>query len=309
MAATFQIVLPLFLLMAIGYGAIRSGAVAAETDKGLADFVFVLAIPVLIFRSIVSAPALEAEPWTYLTVAFGGIFAIWMLAAVTTRALGATGAEATVYGFAAAQANGVFLGMPLVLRSYGSEANAPLVMFISLHVPVMMIVGAVLLERSGHKFDRLGLALALARHPLMIASAAGIVWRALGWPIPALLAPVTDGLAAAAVPAALVSLGMALARYGALSRPRITALIVLAKLLLQPLLVLVLARSVFALPPVWAGTAVLLAACPSGINAYLFGVRYGAGEAATASAVTLSTAFSVVTISIWLWVLGVGMMP
>jgi predicted permease len=60
------------------------------------------------------------------------------------------------------------------------------------------------------------------------------------------------------------------------------------------------------MPPAWVGVAVLFAACPSGVNAYLFAERYGEGVALASSAIALSTALGVVTTLLWLQVLGVG---
>jgi predicted permease len=65
-------------------------------------------------------------------------------------------------------------------------------------------------------------------------------------------------------------------------------------------------RYVVTLPPVWAGVAVTFAAMPCGINAYLLAERYQAGVPGTAGAVSLSTGLAVLTVSLWLWVLGVG---
>ena len=70
---------------------------------------------------------------------------------------------------------------------------------------------------------------------------------------------------------------------------KLPALISILKLVVHPLIVLLLARYVFAVPPVWAGVAVLFASCPSGINAYLFAERYGEGVALASSSVCLST--------------------
>ena len=82
------------------------------------------------------------------------------------------------------------------------------------------------------------------------------------------------------------------------------ALISVLKLVIQPLIVLVLARYVFAMPRAWSGVAVLFAACPTGVNAYLFAERYRAGVAITSSAIALSTALALATTVIWLQVLG-----
>jgi predicted permease len=63
---------------------------------------------------------------------------------------------------------------------------------------------------------------------------------------------------------------------------------------------------VFDMPKVWAGVAVLFAASPVGINAYLFAERYKQGVGIASGAIALSTGLSTVTITVWLMILGIG---
>ncbi len=65
-----------------------------------------------------------------------------------------------------------------------------------------------------------------------------------------------------------------------------------------------LAYVVFALPPVPAGVVVLLAACPTGANAFLFASRYEQAVGVVSGAVALGTVLAAVTISGLLWVMG-----
>jgi predicted permease len=117
---------------------------------------------------------------------------------------------------------------------------------------------------------------------------------------------VLDLIASAAVPCALISMGIALRRYGLQTGLKLPMIISALKLIVHPLIVLLLATQVFDMPPVWAGVAVLFASCPSGINAYLFAERYNEGVALASSAVTLSTILALGTTLLWLYVLGVG---
>jgi predicted permease len=82
--------------------------------------------------------------------------------------------------------------------------------------------------------------------------------------------------------------------------------IVALKLVAHPLIVFLLVRHVLELPPVFAGVAVVFASMPCGINSYLLAERYRAGVPATAGAVSLSTTVAIVSISFWLWMVGVG---
>jgi malonate transporter len=49
---------------------------------------------------------------------------------------------------------------------------------------------------------------------------------------------------------------------------------------------------------------VLVAAVPTGVNAWLISVQFRTGEALAASAITLTTALGVVSVTFWAWMVG-----
>ena len=68
----------------------------------------------------------------------------------------------------------------------------------------------------------------------------------------------------------------------------------------MPGVVFLLVRYVVPMPAVWAKVAVVAAACPTGVNAYLIANRFRTGEALSSNAITISTGLAVVTVSMWL---------
>ena len=58
------------------------------------------------------------------------------------------------------------------------------------------------------------------------------------------------------------------------------------------------------LQPLWLSVALIAAAMPTGINVYLFGLRYDTGSAPAATAILLSTRILVVSVAIVLLFLG-----
>ncbi|HSP26666.1 MAG TPA: AEC family transporter, partial [Saliniramus sp.] len=112
-------------------------------------------------------------------------------------------------------------------------------------------------------------------------------------------------LGSAAVPGALIATGVALHRYGLKSDWKMPAVICVLKLIVHPAIVYVLAFHVMALPPLWGATAVLLAACPTGINAYLLAQNYREGVALASGSVFLTTVLALATTVFWLAILPV----
>lgn len=311
MGEILSIVLPVFALIGLGYLAARLKLVGADTDKGLADYVFALAVPALIFTTISESQApLSSSPWGFWITYFSAAAVAWIAGMVLARrAFGRGAREAVVHGFCAAQSNTVFMGIPLILRAYGDRGAVPLFLLMAVHLPIMMTAAAVLIESTESGQSRAARTLrflkTLVTHPILLALAAGLLAHFVGFRATGAFKSVLDALMASASPVALISMGLALARYGFKSDPLAATVSAVLKLLVHPFLVWLIGTFVFRLEPVFVGVAVLFAAVPSGINGYLIAVRYRTGEAFASNAITISTTVSIVTIMLWLWVLGV----
>lgn len=307
-----SIVLPVFGLIAIGFIAARTGLIKDHVSDGLSDFVFIVAVPCLLFKTLATADVPEASPWTYWFAYFAAILPVWVIAHLTvTRLFGRDNPTGTVAGFSAAQANTVLIGIPLILTTFGEAGRVPIFLLIAIHLPIMMTAATLAIELGGQgereEKSTFGetlrnLAKAIFTHPIIIAILLGLAWRFTGLTIPPIPFQILDLLGSTAVPCALFAAGMALKRYGIAGDLRITGLVSGLKLIVHPGLVFFIGSWV-GLPPVWLGAAVLFAACPSGINAYLLAARYGTGVRIASSSIALSTALAVVSVTFWLWVL------
>ena len=305
MLAAFLVVLPVFGLITLGYLARWTKLLRETTGEGLSDFVFVLAVPCLLFRTLAKADIPATQPWGYWIAYFTGLTIVWALAMlIASRLFARKGPELVVSGFAAGQSNTIFVGIPMILKAYGDAGAVPLGLLLAVHLPVTMTIATVLAE--GRSASMTMLVRRLFTHPIIIGIILGVLARPVIAQIPAPVWTLIDLIADAAVPCALISLGISMRRYGLESGLGLPVALSVLKLGLHPLIVYLLATKVFDMPSHWSGVAVLFAACPCGINAYLFAERYRQGVADASSAITLSTLLSLVTTAAWLNWLGVG---
>jgi malonate transporter len=305
MLAALLVVLPVFGLIALGYLARWTKLLRETTGEGLSDFVFVLAVPCLLFRTLATAEVPQTQPWGYWIAYFTGLAIVWALAMlIASRVFARKGPELVVSGFAAAQSNTVFVGVPMILKAYGEAGAVPLGLLLAIHLPVTMTAATLLAE--GRSASPLLMIRRLFTHPIIIGIILGVLARPVVGQLPAPFWTLIDLIAGAAVPCALISLGISMRRYGLESGLGLPVALSALKLGLHPLIVYILATMVFDMPPHWSGVAVLFAACPCGINAYLFAERYRQGVADASSAITLSTLISLFTTAAWLTWLGVG---
>jgi len=138
---------------------------------------------------------------------------------------------------------------------------------------------------------------ALAVNPLVLATALGIAWSACGLAMPEAPHRMLELLSSAAGPCALVSIGALLAEPAPQGSTVAVGPIVIAKLFVQPLVCAALAYLVFDLPPVWAKTAVLLSALPTGTGPFMLAEFYRRDTARASRIMFVTTALSLATMS------------
>lgn len=299
------VVLPVFGLIGIGFVAGWTRLLSDRTGEGLSDYVFTLGIPVLVFKTMVNAKLPDAQPWGYWAAYFGGVAVVWALAMlVGRRFFGLNHQQSVVAGFCAGQSNTVLVGIPLLLKAYDEPGAVPLFLLVAVHLPVTMTTATLLFEGASFR-NIFKLAPKLIFHPILLGLMLGLAYKFTGWPLEGPARTIADNIAASALPCALVAMGLALRKYGVNTDLRLNGVLIGLKLMLHPAVVFFLGFKLFHLPEVWAGVAVLFAASPTGINAYLFAARYKTGEAMASSAIATTTALSLLSTMFWLWMLGI----
>ncbi len=310
------IILPVFGLIGLGWLAAVSGYLGDEVGEGLSTFVFYVAVPCLIFRTMATATLPDVSAWGYWLAYFFAVGVVWLICAVVARRHGRDRAGAAVLGFSTAQSNTVLIGIPLILTAYGEGAYVPIFLLIAVHLALMMGAVTCLVGlsvpvpqegrwRRGRRFIAAiaELSRSLVVHPILFAIGVGLLFRWSGLSLNAAPLVLVDMLTNTAIPCALFAMGLALKRHGLLGNVSLLSIMAGLKLVLQPALVYLAVSFVVTLPPLWAKTAVLFAACPCGINGYLVAIRYKTQEAETSGAVAVTTALSVISIAGWLWIL------
>ncbi|MBX3047580.1 MAG: AEC family transporter [Anaerolineales bacterium] len=307
MTHILAIIVPVFAVVAVGYLAARWGWLSAADNSGISKFVFVLALPLLLFDSLANLESPGVFRWQFLLSFFAGSFIVYALGYLLSKWLfGAAPKEQAVFGLGGAYSNMVLIGLPVVSAAFGEAGLLPMLILISLHSVLLFSVFLLLMERGdpGDWLRQLRFsARQLMTNPLILGLLAGVLARALGLGLPGPLAEAVHIIGQAALPCSLIVLGASLREYkigGELGKAWV---IVALKLLAQPLIVWALAFHVFELEPLWAAVAVIAAALPVGVNAYIMAEQYQVGRATISTAILVSTLLSVVTQSLLLSIL------
>lgn len=304
--ATMLIVAPVFALIAAGYASVLFRFVSQGAHNGISEFAFSIAIPALLFRTIVVSEFPDVSPYRMWGAYYGALALIWIAALLISACLrerredredGVVFAIGSVYG------NIVMLGIPLVLSALGNEAAGPMSLILSVNTPLLWLCGILQMELVSRK--RMGSPLAvirpvladLARNPLMLAIGFGVVWRFTGLGLNPVVDKTIGLLAQAGSPAALIALGITLFRFEVKGEMLSVVAMSALKLLAMPAVAFVLAK-LLNLPPIVTGVVVLFAAMPTGANAYIFAVQYQRLVNPVSGAVALGTLLAAVTLPV-----------
>lgn len=303
MSSVLTTILPVFGLIALGFICARSKFIAPAAGQGLAQVVFNLAMPALLFRTVAEMDQQSLSPWPLWAALFGGIAVVWGITTILARVTKLIDAAPASAAMGASFGNLAMLGLPLALAHFGDRAALPVGLILSIHAPILWLAAVIHIEASGHG-QMPGVATVLRqlvnqliRNPIVLALLLGTLWRVTGLG----LHPVADNflglLGEAGIPMALMALGLSLAGYSLKGQWRAIFTLLTLKMLCLPLVVFVIARYVVLLDPFWAQIALMLAAMPPGANAYLFAERYGTGTAPVSGAIALGTVLSLFTLS------------
>ncbi len=309
MQAIVNVALPIFGVILAGYLAGRWRILGGEATAALTAFVSFFALPILFFGTLARTPVgTVLDP--ALMAGFGLVvlatFGVGMLS--TRLAVRGGLAKMSLQGIAASWGNVGYMGVPLCLAAFGEQGLPPAMLTVIVTAVIAMVFGVMLIElevAAGHGpiLTFLKAAWNVARNPLPVSIAAGIVYSGLALPLPTPVEKWIDLLGAAASPCALFAIGLFLSDKSVRSGLAEAGLATLIKLLLQPLLAACVLPLFVDLRTVPGQVALLMASLPTAANAFVLARQFGIQVEQNTTSVLLSTAFSVVTVSallVWL---------
>lgn len=303
-----NIVTPVFLVIGAGYLFVRRGLFAADLIDGLMKFAIQLAVPCLLFKATSTLDLGAAYNWRImLSFYLGATVSFVATGFMAWKLFGRKPGESVSIGFAALFSNLVLLGLPISERAWGADKLSAVYAIISIHAPFCYLLGITSMEvirSNGRHWPETAKVVirAMFSNSLMIGIGLGFLVNLSGIALPQIVTSVVDIFSRSALPVALFGLGGVLARYHFASDLGQVGAVSVFSLIVHPALTWLLC-SFLQVDPSVSRTAVLLAAMAPGFNSYIFASLYQRGQNVAASTVLLATAVSVISISIWLWLL------
>ena len=303
--AIANIVLPVFALIFAGYFLRWRRIMSDVACRELNRFVVFLALPALMIDILVNSSWESLYQPGFLYAFELGVFILFFGVLVFHWLKNKDLATASIDATSASYANTGYIGIPLCALTFGTENLAPTMVSVILTVSVNFAASIIFIERgtqSGKSlWSTLGhVAVSLCKNPLIVAPAIAALFLMTGWQLPYGVTQSVKILGGAASPCALVATGIFLAERQEKTGIGTSIELTLLKLVAQPLIVWYFAFYVFEMPPLWAKSAVILSALPTGTGPFMLAELYGRGRGIASRTIFLSTLFGILTLAVWL---------
>ncbi|MDB5889270.1 MAG: family transporter [Polaromonas sp.] len=296
-----QLLFPDFSLIVCGYLVCRYTALNRTVWQQVESLVYFFLFPVLLFQSIVRSPldfvatssligAGLLMSLAAIALAYSLPFLPWLGKRIDRREHAASAQVAFRFNS--------FIGLALADKLAGAEGLQLIAVLIGVCVPLFNVAAVWPMARHAQR----GFIGELARNPLIIATAAGLVANVMGLSIPYWLEPTVTRIGAASLALGLLAAGAGM-QFAHLSQAKLLAVAVLTiRHLLTPVIGLMLAL-VFGLSAVQTSILLAFSALPTASSAYVLAARMGYNGAYVAALVTLSTILGTLSLPFALGVL------
>ena len=304
MLYVFNVVLPVFLLILIGYVGGRAGKLGINASTELNRFVVWLALPAQLFNFAANSGWQTLWQPGFISAFFLSCLIIFALVLLVSWIRHRDLAAASFDGLSASYSNTGYMGIPLCALALGQDGLAPaiistFIVFVMFALATVLIEIGILSHKKSHEIV-FSVIKSLCTNPLLVAPVAGLIWASSELTMYDPVAQVISFLAAASTPCALVSIGLFLVQKSTAAPGRAWS-ISLAKLILQPLIAWIIASPILGLPDLWVSAIVILSALPTGTGPFMLAQYYKADGSIISRVVLITTVSSLLTLSLFLW--------
>jgi Predicted permeases len=315
MTAVLTLAMPFFGLIFLGFA---SGRIAKIPRSGLAwlDFYLVyVALPALFYDLMSKTPIGELANGAFIMATTFSTYAAFAISFAVGTMVGRGDLRlATIQGLVGSYANVGYMGPGLTLATLGTAAAAPTALIFCFDVALAFTLTPLMMALGGTEEISLGkTATTVARrvflHPFILATLVGVAAAAVRFELPEGFATMVTFLRNSAAPTALFALGVTVALQPVGRIPVEMPILIAIKLVLHPLIAWLMLTWIGGFDPVWIKTAVLMASLPTAATTFVAAQQYDVYVGRAATAIVLSTVFSVFTVTGVLTLIAFDLLP
>ncbi len=310
MTGVFLALLPVFIVILVGFALKRTGVIGEPQWHGLDQICYYVLFPCIIFKEIAAAD-FTAVPVLQMALAMAIAVSVMIGFLVLfhrplMRLLGIDGPQFTSVVQGAARWH-TFIAFAIIPLQFGPAALSLGAVSAAVMTPLLNILCVIIMAQFAHEatIEPKRLLLAIIKNPFVFSSLGGVAWQLTGLELPSMALQVLDMIGRGALGLALLTVGAGLMLGAVVTGwiPIVTATIL--KLLAMPAL-MAGALTLMGVTGEAFAVALLCGAVPTGSGAYVLARRMGGDAAMVANILTLQVIVSALTIPLVLSLADIG---
>ena len=302
----FPIVLPVFLVIIIGYILKFTGLVKGAFTYELNRLIYFVALPALLFHKIATANFSASFNPKLLAIMVCSTIACCVFSYLYAAIRGYEPQVKGAFCQGSFRGNYAYIGLAIVYSAYGEEGLAIGGILLGFLVPLLNLLSiAALIMAQKKQTMNYGAPFFFKQilyNPLIIASLTGILWSFLSWPIPIVVDRAFSIVTGMALPLALISIGATFSLKKFRGDMAVAFLATSNKTVFLPL-VTALLLWFFGIRGQEFAVGVLFAGTPTAAAAYIMAQQLQSDAELSGTIIALSTLCSLATYTMILYVL------
>lgn len=300
LSIAFHAIVPLFLIIAMGFGVKRLGWIGPEDVRRFNKVCFYTFMPVMLFYNIYTSDFSQAVRLPYALFVVGAALGMVAVSFAVTLLAEKMPERRGVMIQAAFRSNFVLLGLPIAEELLPGSNFGITALMIAIVVPIYNMMSVVVLEYFRGGKPRAGeVLLAVVKNPLILGSVAGLLVQALHITLPEVLVSFSGKMNSAATPLILLLLGASFETREIARYKKELLVCVGLRLVVFPGAILTLAAAL-GLRDIEFVTVLAMTAAPTAVNSFNMAQQLGGDSQLAGSAVVVSTAASFFTLFVWI---------
>lgn len=301
-----EIILRMSVLIVLGvlWRAIQPGGVATETiRKSLTTLVLYLMLPALVLRVLWQAD-LGVDSFLISATAIISILGGLLASFLFCRACGASKPITGAVMLASAFPNITYMGLPILRELFGDWSTSIAIQYdLFACTPLLFTVGVLIAQKFGEHDRQESMFKGLKKLPPLWAAAFAVLLNLTQVPMTESITWILDQMANMVIPMMLFAVGLSLDWKITLgNKIKNISVIVVSQLIILPVIAFVMA-TMFGFKGDVKVALVLEAAMPTMVIGLVLCDRYGLDTELYATAVTMTTVLSLISLNVWYLVL------
>lgn len=294
-------VLPMCLVMALGYGTRRLGWIRREEISAINKIAFRIFLPCLLYYNVYCSDLSGSFDPLLMAYAVGGVLLTFGLSLGYTLLTEKLPERRGVMIQGMFRSNYVIMGIPVATALLGADQLGTVSILIAVVVPLFNMLAVIVLEVfRGQRPKPLHVLGQIVKNPLVIASALGILTLAAGIRLPHILEQTIQNISAIASPLQLFLLGAFFQFSGLKTYRRELVTVSAAKLIVAPGLFLGLG-ALLGFRGVAFVSLIGVFASPTAVNSFTMAQQMGGDAELAGDIVVTTSAVSIPTMFLWIF--------